>query len=102
VQSRIKSRSHSATPTGVAGLIKHDTGCGDEAAVFVVGDGSAVLQVQENVVPGVSDLTGEEADRVDAGIRTVEIAGGVCPAQAFCSEPSAVPMIPRFASERAA
>src|SRR5207253_5658063 len=55
-KAEFNSRSYSATPTGIARLIIHDTGCGEVGAVFVVGDGSAALHIPENVVPGVADL----------------------------------------------
>src|SRR3954468_304105 len=51
-------------PAGFARLIIFVAGCGEEGAVFVVGDRSAALHVPKNVVPGVADLAGEEADGV--------------------------------------
>src|SRR3982751_4514302 len=57
-----------APPAGFARLIIFDAGCGEEGAVFVVGDRSATLHVPKNVAPGVADLAGEEADGVDLGL----------------------------------
>src|ERR1700750_612650 len=58
---------HTAPP-GVARLIVHDTGCGEEGGVFVVGDGGTALYIQQNIVPGVADLAGEKADGIDLGL----------------------------------
>src|SRR6201999_261705 len=54
-----------AAPTGLAGGVDHEAGGGEEAVVLVVGDRSTTLDVPEHVVPGVADLAGEEAERVD-------------------------------------
>src|SRR3954462_5797294 len=58
----------STAPAGFARLIIFDARCGEEGAVFVVGDRSAALHVPRNVGPGVADLAGEEADDVDLGL----------------------------------
>src|SRR5262249_53278654 len=42
-----------------------------DAVVLVVGDGRAALHVPEHVVPGVTDLTGEQADRIDLALVAV-------------------------------
>src|SRR6185437_1574024 len=55
-----------AAPAGFGGSVEHDAA--EQAVVLVAGDGSATLDVAEHVVPGVADLTGEEADRVDLGL----------------------------------
>src|SRR5262249_27087177 len=57
-----------AAPAGFAGGVDHEVGGSEEAGVLVVGDRGAALDVPEHVVPGVADLTGEEADRVDLGL----------------------------------
>src|SRR5581483_8789983 len=48
--------------------------------VLVMGDRSTALDVPEHVVPGVNDLAGEEADRIDLGV--------VCVADAECGDAS--------------
>ena len=63
-----KSRPHGATPTGVACLIERDSACGKEAVVFVGGDRGAALQIPENIVPGVTDLAGEQAESIGLGL----------------------------------
>ena len=36
--------------------------------IFIVGESRAALQISEHVVPGITDLTGEETDRIDLGL----------------------------------
>src|SRR5580704_1792272 len=59
---------HGAAPTRFARLNEHDVGRGEERAVAVIRDRSAALHVPENVVPGIADLAGEQADGVDLGL----------------------------------
>src|SRR5229473_2094501 len=67
-EAEFNAGSHRAAPAGLAHLVEHDAGRGEEARIAVVGDRGAALHVPENVAPGVADLSGEEADGIDLGL----------------------------------
>src|SRR5258708_9972241 len=75
-EAKFKACSYGTAPASFGGLVPHDTGRqslsrrsgGEDGAVFVVGDRTAALHVPEDVVPGIADLAGEEADGVDFGL----------------------------------
>jgi hypothetical protein len=61
-KAKFKACPHGTAPAGFGGLIPYNTRRGEEGAVFVVGDRSAAFHVPEDVVPGIADLAGEQAD----------------------------------------
>ena len=54
---------------GVVDVVGHlNTGHGNEAPVSVGRHGGAALDVKQGVVPSVTDLAGEQAERTNAGV----------------------------------
>src|SRR6185369_871600 len=52
-------------PTGVGRTVEHEAVERERALVLVAGNRGAALHVPEDVVPGVADLAGEQAQRVN-------------------------------------
>src|SRR5207245_63514 len=58
-----------ATPTRVIDAVGElDTGAGREHTVAIGGHGGAALDVEQDVVHGVADLTGEQSEGIDASV----------------------------------
>src|SRR4051812_385585 len=87
-----ETNADDAAPAGFVGAVEYraggkaQDGCADEAAVLVVGHGRAALHVEQRVVPGITDLAGEQTEGLDlrtvgegsaeeqAGIRSAQIS----------------------------
>src|SRR5262245_46565987 len=67
-ESEFDARPDDTTPAGVTRRIEQRASGGHRASEFVVCDGGAALHIPKNVVPGIADLAGEQAERFDLGI----------------------------------
>ena len=78
-KAEFEAGSDRAAPAGFAGLSRTTRRRSPvtKLDVLVVGDGGAALHVPEHVVPGVADLAGEQAERVDLGLVGIGIAAAV-------------------------
>src|SRR5258707_2748566 len=60
--------SDDTTPACFTRRIEQRACGGHRTSVFVVGHGGAALHIPKDVVPGISDLAGEQAERFNLGI----------------------------------
>ena len=63
----LKAHTDHAAPTGPLGLPEADAGDGIEDVEALACDGSAALDVKQGCIPGVTNLTREEAQPIDLG-----------------------------------
>src|SRR5258708_3473252 len=59
--------SDRAAPAGFSYPVNGEAYSGCETLILVVGDGTAALHIPEHVIPGIADLAGEQAQRIDGG-----------------------------------
>src|SRR3981189_3047571 len=71
-ESKFEARSDDATPACFTRRIEQRACGGPPAEVFVVGHGRAALHIPKDVVPGIADLAGEQAERFDLGMVSPE------------------------------
>ena len=67
-ESVFEARSDDSTPAGFTRRIEQRASGGHRTSEFVVGHGGATLHIPKHVVPGITDLAGEQAERFDLGI----------------------------------
>src|SRR5882672_6708411 len=67
-ESEFEARSDDTTPACFTRRIEQRARGGHRTSVFVVGHGGAALHIPKDVVPGISDLAGEQAERFNLGI----------------------------------
>src|SRR5262249_46783345 len=107
-----------AAPSGFACGINKKIVARDEGPIIVADDGATALKIPEHIVPGVADLSGEQAEGVDLGFvgktgngksgpsQTVEIVTREVSALALCFEAEdpirCLPAIANLAADSAA
>src|SRR5262245_34479813 len=67
-KSEFEARSDDTTPACFIRRIEQHACGGHRASEFVVGHGGAALHIPKDVVPGIPDLAGEQAERINPGI----------------------------------
>src|SRR3954447_17296233 len=67
-ESEFEARSDDPTPACFTRRIEQRACGGHRAPVFVIGHGGAALHIPKDVVPGIPDLAGEQAERFNLGI----------------------------------
>src|SRR3981189_384501 len=67
-ESEFEARSDDTTPACVTRRIEQRASGGHRTSELVVGHGRAALHIPKDVVPSITDLAGEQAERFDLGI----------------------------------
>src|SRR5258708_34009911 len=67
-ESEFEAGSDDTTPACFTRRIEQRACGGHRTSEFVVGHGGAALHIPKDVVPGIPDLAGEQAERFDLGI----------------------------------
>ena len=67
-ESEFDARSDDTTPACFTRRIEQHACGGHRTSEFVVGHGGAALHIPKDVVPGIPDLAGEQAERFNLGI----------------------------------
>src|SRR4029078_371962 len=67
----LETHTDGTAPPGPRSLQEADAGCGVEDVEALVYDGRAALHIKQGCVPGITDLTCEEAQAVDLGSPSV-------------------------------
>src|SRR5882757_9389097 len=67
-ESEFDARSDDTAPACLTRRIEHRASGGHRTSESVAGHGPAALHIPKDVVPGIADLAGEQAERIDPGI----------------------------------